>query len=88
MRANEGPGLVTIAHFDKEKGLEPSRPSDSRVPMQESPVGSVLGDRASRSYVMPALELTGYLLLLNQFDRHFVDPNDIYRTALMHSDIT
>jgi len=36
---------------------------------------------AGRSYVIPAFELTGYLLLLNQFDRHFTDPEDIYRTG-------
>lgn len=36
---------------------------------------------AGRSYVIPAAELIGYLLLLNQYDRHFVDPNDIYRTG-------
>jgi len=36
---------------------------------------------AGRSYVIPAAELIGYLLLLNQYDRHFVEPNDIYRTG-------
>ncbi|MEP6935007.1 MAG: DUF3943 domain-containing protein, partial [Nitrospirota bacterium] len=36
---------------------------------------------AGRSYVIPAFELTGYLLLLNQFDRHFVEPEAIYRTG-------
>ncbi len=37
--------------------------------------------RAGRSYVIPAGELIGYLVLLNQFDRHFVDPKDVYRTG-------
>jgi hypothetical protein len=36
---------------------------------------------AGRSYLIPAIELTGYLLLLNQVDRHFVDPEDVYRTG-------
>ena len=36
---------------------------------------------AGRSYIIPAVELIGYLLLLNQFDRHFVEPKDIYRTG-------
>ncbi|TKS64575.1 MAG: hypothetical protein EWM73_00302 [Nitrospira sp.] len=36
---------------------------------------------AGRSYIIPAFEVTGYLLLLNQFDRHFVEPKDVYRTG-------
>src|SRR5512140_31516 len=36
---------------------------------------------AGKSYVIPATELIGYLLLLNQFDRHFVEPNSVYRTG-------
>ncbi len=40
-----------------------------------------MGDGAGRSYVIPAGELIGYLALLNQFDRHFVDPKDVYRTG-------
>ena len=37
--------------------------------------------RAGRSYIIPAGELIGYLVLLNQFDRHFVEPKDVYRTG-------
>ena len=29
---------------------------------------------AGRSYVIPAVEILAYLLLLNQFDRHYTDP--------------
>jgi hypothetical protein len=36
---------------------------------------------AGKSYVIPAVELIGYLFLLNQFDRHFVEPKDVYRTG-------
>jgi len=36
---------------------------------------------AGRSYIIPAFEVTGYLLLLNQFDRHFIEPNSVYRTG-------
>ena len=36
---------------------------------------------AGRSYIIPAFEVTGYLFLLNQFDRHFVEPNSVYRTG-------
>ena len=63
----------------------------SSAPPQASPIGppSPGGPKqslnwetgAGRSYVIPAVELTGYLLLLNQFDRHFVEPEAIYRTG-------
>lgn len=36
---------------------------------------------AGKSYVIPAVELIGYLFLLNQFDRHFVEPKNVYRTG-------
>ena len=37
--------------------------------------------RPGRSYVIPALEIPTYLFLLNQYDRHFTDPKDLYRTT-------
>jgi len=36
---------------------------------------------AGRSYVIPAVEVIGFLFLLNQFDRHFVEPEETYRTG-------
>lgn len=36
--------------------------------------------RARRSYVIPAFEVAGFIFLLNQFDRHFIDPKEVYRT--------
>ncbi|MGH7183917.1 MAG: DUF3943 domain-containing protein, partial [Nitrospiraceae bacterium] len=33
-----------------------------------------------RSYLIPGVELLSYLFLLNQYDRHFTEPEDIYRT--------
>lgn len=35
---------------------------------------------AGRSYVIPAAEIIAYLFLLNQYDRHFTEPKDVYRT--------
>jgi len=32
------------------------------------------------SYVIPAAEIIAYLFLLNQYDRHFTEPKDVYRT--------
>ena len=34
-----------------------------------------------RSYFLPAVEIPAYLLLLNQFDRHFVEPKAVYQTT-------
>ena len=34
-----------------------------------------------RSYLIPAAEILTYLFLLNQFDRHFTEPMDEYRTT-------
>ena len=63
----------------------------SPAPPQSDPIGPPApeGPRqvlnwetgAGKSYVIPAVELIGYLLLLNQFDRHFVEPEDVYRTG-------
>jgi Domain of unknown function (DUF3943) len=36
---------------------------------------------AGRSYVIPAVEIIAHLYLLNQFDRHFVEPKAVYRTG-------
>jgi Domain of unknown function (DUF3943) len=34
-----------------------------------------------RSYLIPTVELLSYLFLLNQYDRHFTEPKDVYRTT-------
>jgi hypothetical protein len=34
-----------------------------------------------RSYLIPATEVLTYLFLLNQYDRHFTEPKDVYRTT-------
>jgi hypothetical protein len=36
---------------------------------------------AGRSYFLPAIEVPAYLLLLNQYDRHFVEPKAVYQTT-------
>jgi uncharacterized protein DUF3943 len=37
---------------------------------------------AGKSYWIPALEVGGFILGLNQFDRHFIDPEEDYDTDL------
>ncbi|MBU6482575.1 MAG: DUF3943 domain-containing protein [Nitrospirae bacterium] len=69
----------------------PAGSSTSTAPPQAAPIGPPApeGPRqvlnwetgAGRSYVIPAVELIGYLLLLNQYDRYFVEPENIYRTG-------
>ncbi len=63
----------------------------SPAPTQPAPIGPPAPEGqkqflnwetgAGRSYIIPAVELIGYLFLLNQFDRHFTEPEDIYRTG-------
>ena len=36
---------------------------------------------AGRSYFIPGAEILAYMFLLNQYDRHFSEPKDIYRTT-------
>ena len=36
---------------------------------------------AGRSYLIPGAEILGYMFLLNQYDRHFTEPKDVYRTT-------
>lgn len=35
---------------------------------------------SGRSYLIPAGEILAYIFLLNQYDRHFTEPRDVYRT--------
>ena len=36
---------------------------------------------AGRSYFIPSAEILAYLLLLNQYDRHFTEPKAVYQTT-------
>jgi len=58
----------------KQPPAPPSRLSDA------PPFALTWEMRPGRSYLIPALEIPAYLLLLNQYDRHFTAPEDIYRT--------
>lgn len=72
---------------ERSSAAEPT----SQAPTQSGPIGPPVPEGskqvlnwetgAGRSYLIPAGELIGYLLLLNQFDRHFVEPKEIYRTG-------
>jgi hypothetical protein len=61
----------------------PAPPKAAPAPPLSEVPQSVLSweTRAGRSYVIPAVEVIGYLFLLNQFDRHFVEPKEVYRTG-------
>ncbi len=77
------------AGFAQER--TPTDAPTSSAPPQAAPIGPPAPEAprqilnwetgAGRSYVIPAVELIGYLLLLNQFDRYFVEPEEIYRTG-------
>jgi len=38
-------------------------------------------NKYSKSYVIPALEIIAYMVVLNQFDQYFVGPKEVYRTG-------
>jgi hypothetical protein len=61
----------------------PAPPEAAPTPPRSEVPKSVLSweTGAGRSYVIPAVEVIGYLFLLNQFDRHFVEPKEAYRTG-------
>lgn len=56
---------------------------ETRAPQtsQTGHVSSLNWDTGTgRSYLIPAGEVLAYLFLLNQYDRHFIEPTAIYRT--------
>lgn len=57
--------------------IGPPASSENRAPSQHLDWESGRG----RSYVIPAAEILTYIVLLNQYDRHFVEPREEYRTS-------
>lgn len=57
-------------------GTSPTRPVNPNSAILSWETG------AGRSYLIPAGEIVGYELLLNLFDRHFVEPKEEYQTDL------
>ena len=88
-------GALALALVTPGAGFAQERTSTDEItspaPPQAAPIGPPAHEwskqrlnwetGAGRSYIIPAFEVTGYLLLLNQFDRHFVEPKDVYRTG-------
>lgn len=57
-------------------GTSPTRPVNPNNAILSWETG------AGRSYLIPAGEIVGYELLLNLFDRHFVEPKEEYQTDM------
>ncbi len=88
-------GILTVAlltpwaAFAEEPPSPPVAQSpESQSPSETAPVPlpkvpkTVLSweTGAGRSYVIPALEVVGYLFLLNWYDRNYLDDKQVYRT--------
>jgi hypothetical protein len=59
----------------------PPAPADPRdPPADEDPSRLNWETGRGRSYVIPAAEVLTYIFLLNQYDRHFVEPREAYRS--------
>jgi hypothetical protein len=67
--------------FSEERTVAPAAQAASTSSPSEVP-RSVLNweTGAGRSYVIPGVEILGYIFLLNQFDRHFARDKETYRT--------
>jgi len=88
-------GALILALVTPTSGFAQERTSaeapTSPFPPQTAPIGPPAPEepkkfmswetRPGRSYVIPAGELLAYLFLLNQYDRHFVEPKDLYRVT-------
>src|SRR5207237_5675106 len=58
----------------------PATTTDS-PPSAEDPKSTLSLDTSpGKSYVIPGVEIIGYLLLLNLYDRNFTEPKAVYRT--------
>ncbi|MCC2642207.1 MAG: uncharacterized protein K0S45_2620 [Nitrospira sp.] len=55
---------------------KPQEADSSEFPDVEPPWRS----ETNKSYLIPGAEILAYLFLLNQYDRHFTEPKDAYRT--------
>ncbi len=88
-------GALALALAMPGAGFAEERTSADAPRPAEAPQAALIGPPAperpklvlnwetgeGRSYIIPAGELIAYLLLLNQYDRHFVEPKDIYRSG-------
>jgi hypothetical protein len=72
-----GAGIARELVLVAESTLRLDAPS-TPAPEAQKPILSWEA-RAHRSYVLPALEITGFLVLLNEFNRHFID-SEVYGT--------
>jgi Domain of unknown function (DUF3943) len=71
-------GPVPMGESHQRSGQSPGF-SEMRSERENSLLNWETGE--SRSYIIPSVEILGYLFLLNQYDRHVTEPKDIYRTT-------
>lgn len=57
----------------RDKGPD-EQPASNRGPRHE------LGHGEGRSYLVPGAGILAYLFLLNRYDRHLTEPQEVYRT--------
>ncbi|HXC66993.1 MAG TPA: hypothetical protein VN638_06190, partial [Nitrospiraceae bacterium] len=93
--ADQGFAEVSVAASPEEGSAQVQGPAPAGEPRQrwdQSPDSSGTGSKQEsvllnwetgegRSYLIPSVELLSYLFLLNQYDRHFTEPKDVYRTT-------
>src|SRR5690242_15600659 len=80
----ENGGVVQGPEFPgqaRDEVMQPPKGAASSAVPEASSFAISWEMRPNRSYVIPALEIPAYLFLLNQYDRHFTDPRELYRTT-------
>jgi hypothetical protein len=83
----QGPDISVILHgktqlpATTDTAAESTSDTAPSSPSADKPASESWGTGSGKSYVIPGAEILAYLFLLNQFDRHFVEPKDNYRTT-------
>jgi len=77
--AVQGPDVPGVGRDRTSPTLERGTASSSTS--EETTFRFTWEARPGRNYLIPALEIPAYLFLLNQYDRHYTEPKDLYRTT-------
>lgn len=76
--------LIPVSGFAEDPKLDSKAQKTAPTAFADENPKPVLhwGEGDGKSHFVPALDITGFLLILNQYDRHFID-DDVY-----HSDFS
>ena len=72
--------LIPVSGFTEDPKLDSKEQKIAPTAFADEKPKPVLhwGEGDGKSYLVPALDITGFLFLLNQFDRHFLESDDYH----------